>query len=90
MNYKFYLLLILACNLFGMPANPNPVLFTQPDNTSFYGYIKGDEWQHWKETINGYTFIQNEKKEWVYVKYIENNIYFPTRVLVNDKDEKVH
>ena len=53
MNYKFYLLLILACNLFGMPANPNPVLFTQPDNTSFYGYIKGDEWQHWKETIKG-------------------------------------
>ena len=81
MNRFLYTFIFLSLLTFltAVPANPNPITFTQPDNSTFTGFVKGDEWQHWNETYDGYTFTKNEMNEWVYVRSIFNSKYIPTR-----------
>lgn len=70
--------------LYAMPANSNPIIFTQPDNTTFTGYVKGDEWQHWYETPDGYTFSKDEYGNWVYVRAFSKGKYEYTDIPVAD------
>ncbi|MBC8175548.1 MAG: M6 family metalloprotease domain-containing protein [Candidatus Marinimicrobia bacterium] len=60
-------ILFLLESALGIVANPNPLMLTQPDGNTFIGYIKGDEWQHWYETKDGYTISKNDSDIWVYV-----------------------
>ncbi len=39
---------------FAGPANPEPVAITQPDGTVFQPITRGDEFQGWMETADGY------------------------------------
>ena len=41
------------------PANPEPVAITQPDGTVFQAITRGDEFQGWMETADGYTVLRN-------------------------------
>jgi M6 family metalloprotease-like protein len=41
------------------PANPLPFKITQPNGNSFTAYVRGDEFQNWIETAEGYTVVKN-------------------------------
>ncbi len=58
----------MALNLlWSIPASPSAIQFSQPDGTTFTGFIRGDEWCNWYEQKDGYTIKQNQHSEWVYV-----------------------
>jgi len=86
MNRFLYTFIFLSLLTFlsAAPANPNPITFTQPDNSTFTGFVKGDEWQHWNETSDGFTFTKNERNEWVFVRSIFDGKYELTNILVDD------
>jgi hypothetical protein len=42
------------------PANPGIRRVEQPDRSSFYVRMRGDEHQGWMETVDGYTVIKNK------------------------------
>jgi M6 family metalloprotease-like protein len=42
-----------------VPANPKAIQLFQPDGTSFQSFVRGDEFQGWQETSDGYTVIKN-------------------------------
>jgi immune inhibitor A len=50
-----------------VPASPYQVKFTQPDNSSFYGYVRGDEHASYIETSD-YVVERDIDKWWKYVK----------------------
>jgi M6 family metalloprotease-like protein len=41
------------------PASPDPTQITQPDGTTFQAVMRGDEFQGWMETADGYTVVRN-------------------------------
>ena len=41
------------------PANPLPIQITQPNGNVFSAYVRGDEFQNWTETADGYTVVKN-------------------------------
>ncbi|MFP6597919.1 MAG: hypothetical protein VCC01_10730 [Candidatus Hydrogenedentota bacterium] len=40
-------------------ANPNLIAETQPDGTPITLLLKGDEWFHWYEDLDGYTIVED-------------------------------
>ena len=42
-----------------VPANPRVARIAQPDGRSFQAVMRGDEFQGWMETADGYTFVKN-------------------------------
>ena len=68
-RYIIFLPLLFTFNILrGIPANPSPILFTQPDGTTFTGFVRGDEWCNWKEQQDGYTISQDSNGLWVFVQ----------------------
>jgi hypothetical protein len=65
-----FILLSILLSIIGIaacvPASPYPVKFTQPDNSTFYGYVRGDEWASYYET-SGYVIERDDDKWWKYV-----------------------
>src|ERR1700731_4115307 len=48
-----------ALNANAMPANPSPVRFVQPDGGTIWLSTKGDEFQGWQQSLDGYTVVKN-------------------------------
>ena len=57
---KFSFILYIFLNqLYAVTAYQGQITLSQPNGEIFSAFIKGDEWQHWHETPNGYTISQN-------------------------------
>ncbi len=54
---------------FAAPALRGTIKFTQPDGTSFRGYIKGDEFSSVKLTTNGEAIVQDGEGWWCYAVF---------------------
>jgi M6 family metalloprotease-like protein len=51
------------------PASPDPVTLTNPDGTRFKAKIRGDEFQNWIETEEGYSIVRNPSNNtWEYAE----------------------
>ncbi len=53
--------LLTAPVALAMPASPDPFRVVQPDGSVFTAVVRGDEFQNWTETAEGYTVIKNAK-----------------------------
>lgn len=51
------------------PAKRGTVTFTQPDGSTFRGYIRGDEFCHVKTTLSGKMIAQDGDGWWCYATY---------------------
>lgn len=50
-------------------AAPVPFELRQPDGSTFRARARGDEWQNWTETLDGYSILQDAQTgEWVYAE----------------------
>ena len=67
---KFFLYLLPIFLLFTClpayagPASPDMITLTQPDGKKIKAFIRGDEFQGWTETADGFTVIENRKDGW--------------------------
>ena len=58
---------IIISNLcFAVSATPDTLTLIQPDGSEFLGFCRGDEWQAWHETLDGWSIVKNEENSWVY------------------------
>lgn len=53
------LLLLVSGQVMAGPASPSAEEVTQPDGTKLMISIRGDEFQNWTETLDGYTVVRN-------------------------------
>ncbi len=68
-------------------AVPTPIELTQPDGSTFRARGRGDEWQNWTETLDGYTILREVQSGfWVYVEKDSGGKLIPShRVVGRDK-----
>ena len=52
--------LLLSLPAMAGPARPDLIELEQPDGTRIPVRIRGDEFQGWTETLDGYTVVRNE------------------------------
>jgi len=57
---------ILSDVCYGVMSAPVVSEVTQPDGTTFRARSRGDEWNYWSETEDGYTIIQDKETGWWY------------------------
>ena len=81
-SVKLFLVLV-AClashqSVVAGPANPHATLVTQPNGDRIQVKMRGDEFQGWMETLNGYTVVKNEATG--YLEYAKQG---PNGALIN-------
>ena len=53
-------------NLFAIPATTSPIKLSQANGIEFKAFIRGDEWNNWYETMDGYSIGKNSQNIWKY------------------------
>ena len=77
--------LVALASVKAMPANETPFEFTQPDGTRVTLRLRGDEFFHWHEDVNGFTAVQ-VGDTFVYAKVSAQNELEPTNLVVGQAD----
>jgi len=54
--------------VFAVPADPIAVELTQPDGAVIDVRLKGDEYFHWLEDLDGFTVVRAPDKRFVYAR----------------------
>ena len=57
----FTLSTVCISNILAVRATPYPITVTQPDGTKLTIYLRGDEFFHYKTTLDGYTLTTNSE-----------------------------
>lgn len=81
-------LALLCGSVFGIPASQKPVKATQPDGSVLTIIIKGDEFQSWITTLDGYSIQRNAEGYFEYVKAIEDNQPVLSGIRVRESDQR--
>jgi hypothetical protein len=70
MMRNLFIIFLSVCALYGAPAIQNEIEFTQPDGTTFKGYLKGDSAFHWIESGND-IIVYNPKDKYYYKAIVD-------------------
>ena len=74
---KLITILFTVQFLLAVSAVQQPVKLVQPSGLEIEANLKGDEWNHWFESPEGYTLVQNDGGEWVYAVAIQGGQLIP-------------
>ncbi len=73
------------------PASPDPFVITQPDGTTFLAYKRGDEFQNWTETADGYTVVERASSGFYeYATQTDSGALQPSGVAVLPTGKAMH
>ena len=81
-------LLFSTILMYAIPANPNPVVVTQPDGKELTVLGKGDERVHWCVSLDGYTLLHNKAGYLSYAQLDEYGNLQPTDYIATDIENR--
>ncbi|MCL2247383.1 MAG: M6 family metalloprotease domain-containing protein [Lentimicrobiaceae bacterium] len=74
--------------LYAVPAIPDPVVLTQPNGDELTVMIRGDEYIHWYESLDGYTLLYNGAGYLSYAQLDESGNLQPTDYIATDIEKR--
>ena len=74
-------------SVYAVPATPYPIAVTQPDGSTIQIYLRGDEFFHYKITLDGYLLKTNDEGFLVYAQLDEEGI-MPTNVRASNIENR--
>ena len=84
-----FILFTISCTaLFAVPANPRPVVITQPNGDTLTVKIKGDERINWYESTDGYTLLYNKAGYLSYAVLDAAGHLQPSEMAVKSTDQR--
>ena len=86
--FCFICLLFPNVNIFAVTANPDFVLFTQPDGSILTIGMKGDEFVHWAVSIDGYTLLPNDFGTYEYAILSNDDKMILSGIQANDPQNR--
>ena len=81
-------LLISTTILYAVPANPDPIVITQPNGKTLTVFVRGDERIHWYESMDGFTLLFNKARYLSYAQLDENGNLQPTDYIATDIEKR--
>ena len=76
-------LILCISNIGADSAYPDSIAITQPDGSTLWTMLHGDEFYHWRSTTDGYVIVSNEQKAMVYAQ-VQGDTLAPTNIMVNN------
>ena len=86
---KLITILLTVQLLWSVSAVQQPVKLVQPNGEEIVVILKGDEWNNWFESAEGYTLVQNEREEWVYAAAIQGDRLIPGNAGFEPESESI-
>ena len=86
---KLITILLTVQLLWSVSAVQQPVKLVQPNGEEIVVILKGDEWNNWFESAEGYTLVQNEREEWVYPAAIQGDRLIPGNAGFEPESESI-
>ena len=88
---KKYVLLLLALltNLmtFAVPACPDSLLIIQPNGDTLWTYLHGDEFYHWRSTIDGYVIMPDTNNYFRYA-IVDADSLRPSNIIAHNTENR--
>lgn len=81
-------LMLSSIITFAVPANQNPITIKQPNNKMLTFILKGDEYVHWANTLDGYTILPNKEGHYVYAILNDKNDLICSSILACNENER--
>ena len=78
---------MFGVGLLGAPAKSTPIIHIQSDGSEITIIQRGDEFFNWRETLDGYTLLRNENRDFVYAKLDSSGDLISSELLVQTKAE---
>ena len=78
---------MLAVQAMAVPANPKPMVTTQPDGSQVTLKLCGDEFYSFSTTTDDYTVVKNSAGYWVYAQS-NNSRLVPSSVVAHDQGRR--
>ncbi len=72
----------------GVPARREPIEVVQPNGDTLMIRLVGDEWNHYRMTLDGYLIRENAKGYYCYAKYNEKGEIVCTRRKAHNEDKR--
>jgi len=71
-----------------VPAAPYPIEVSQPNGKKLTIRLHGDEWKHFRTTLDGFVIVQDKKGFYCYAKLDKKGNYAPTKVIANNVENR--
>ena len=78
---------LITVSMMAIPARREAVRITQPDGSTVTILLHGDEWRHFRTTLDGYTIVKNARGFYVYAEKKDGQLQ-PTALLAHDEMER--
>ena len=81
---------MVCLQTYAVPANPKPVTITQPNGDELTLIMKGDEYIHWAETLDGYTLLSNSDFIFCYAQLNDSGNLEPSQFIATEISNRPH
>ncbi len=80
--------IISLSKLYAVPATPNPITIVQADGTEITVRIHGDEFFHYKTTLDGYTLTTDETGILTYAQSDAKGRLYSSKIKANNQEKR--
>ena len=93
MEMKRYLLAfwLIVTNLVVLQADPacqDSICIVQPNGDTLWTYLHGDEFYHWRSTIDGHVIMRDSSNYFRYATIAEDSVLRPSTVIAHNAEER--
>lgn len=90
---KKYLLAfwLIVTNLFVLQADPacqDSICIVQPNGDTLWTYLHGDEFYHWRSTIDGHVIMRDSNNYFRYAAIVEDSVLRPSTIIAHNAEER--
>jgi len=71
-----------------VPAIPTPIKIEQPDGDSITIRLIGDEWRHFRTTLDGYVIVQASDGFYYYAQLNKEGNIIASKYIVRNEDKR--
>ena len=70
------------------PASQDSICFVQPNGDTLWTYLHGDEFYHWRSTIDGHVIMRDSNNYFRYAEIAEDSVLRPSTIIARNMEER--
>lgn len=84
----FWLIVTNLVVLQAEPACQDSICIVQPNGDTLWTYLHGDEFYHWRSTIDGHVIMRDSNNYFRYAAIVEDSVLRPSTIIAHNAEER--